>query len=205
MKRLRRLKRSSAMRQSPPATDPQAVSHQPPPTVPPPEPKGLASALERNIEALAERRRQDQAGESDEERLADLITRFAGSMPFVYIHLALVAGWVSINLGLIPGLQPFDPTFVILATVASVEAIFLSTFVLISQNRAAVAADRRAELDLQVSLLAEHEVTRLIQLVTEIGRRLGIEEASNPELDELKRNVAPEAVMERIEESNEEE
>lgn len=92
----------------------------------------------------------------------------------------------------------------ILATVASVEAIFLSTFILISQNRASAAADLRADLDLQIGLLAEHEVTRLIQLTTQIAQRLGIPEAESPELKELERSVAPEAVLERIEESEEE-
>ena len=193
------------MRPSPPATDARTDRRELPPTVPPPEPAGLASALERNIQALAEQKRREHSAESNEDRLANLVTRFAGPMPFIYVHLALLVGWVAVNAGLVPGVRPFDPSFVILATVASVEAIFLSTFVLISQNRAAAAADRRAELDLQVSLLAEHEVTRLIQLVAEIGRRLGIEEADNPELEELKRNVAPEAVMERIEESSEKE
>jgi uncharacterized membrane protein len=174
------------------------------PTVQPPQPGGLASALERNIEALAERRRKESASASFQDRLAEAITRFAGSMTFVAVHAALVIGWVMVNIGLTP-LPAFDPTFVILATVASVEAIFLSTFILISQNRAAVAADRRADLDLQIGLLSEHEITRLIELVTQIGHRLGIEEAYNPELDELKRNVAPEAVLERIEEEIREE
>lgn len=186
----------------PSATDRQSSSGHSGPTVADPQPGGLASALERNIAALAERKRQEQGLASAQDRLADAITRFVGSMLFVYLHLALVGGWVAVNLGVVPGLRPFDPTFVILATVASVEAIFLSTFVLISQNRASVAADRRAELDLQVSLLAEHEVTQLIQLVAQIAQRLDIKDAGNPELDELKRSVAPEAVMERIEESN---
>jgi uncharacterized membrane protein len=170
------------------------------PTVQPPQPGGLASALERNIEALAERRRQEAASGSVQDKLAEAISRFAGSITFVALHAALVAAWVLVNAGLTP-LHPFDPTFVILATVASVEAIFLSTFILISQNRASAAADRRADLDLQISLLSEHEVTRLIELVARIADKLGIEEARNPELDELKRNVAPEAVLERIEES----
>ncbi|CAA9512564.1 MAG: protein of unknown function DUF1003 [uncultured Sphingomonas sp.] len=163
---------------------------------------GLATALERNIEALAERRREETASASFQDKLADAIRRFAGSMAFVAIHAILVIMWVLVNSGL-TALRPFDPTFVILATVASVEAIFLSTFILISQNRASVAADRRADLDLQISLLSEHEVTRLIVLVARIADKLGIEEASNPELDELKRNVAPEAVLERIEEREE--
>jgi uncharacterized membrane protein len=164
---------------------------------------GLATALERNIEALAERRRQETAGASFQDKLANAISRFAGSITFVTIHAALVIAWVLVNVSLTP-FRPFDPTFVILATVASVEAIFISTFILISQNRAAAAADRRADLDLQISLLSEHEVTRLIELVARIADKLGIEEARNPELDELKRNVAPEAVLERIEESESE-
>lgn len=170
------------------------------PTVEPPG--GLASALERNIASLALRRRNEQAAASVRDRVAEAISKFAGSITFVVAHAVLVVGWFVVNAGLIPAVQPFDPTFVILATIASVEAIFLSAFILISQNRAAAIADRRADLDLQISLLAEHEVTQLIKLVTAIAQRLGVEEAANPELQELKRNVAPEAVLERIEESS---
>lgn len=180
------------------------VSTRPPidgPTVRPPQPGGLARALERNIEALAERRRREAAGAGQQERIAEAITRFTGSMRFVYLHLALFGAWVAVNLGAVPGVPRFDPTFVILATWASVEAIFLSTFVLISQNRAAEAADRRADLDLQISLLAEHEVTRLVELTAAIADKLGIAAARDPELEELKRNVAPEAVLDKLEDA----
>jgi uncharacterized membrane protein len=121
-------------------------------------------------------------------------------MTFVYLHAALVVAWVLINVGATP-LRAFDPSFVILATVASVEAIFISTFILISQNRAQAAADRRADLDLQISLLAEHEVTHLIKLVSQIAEKLRIDDAENPELEELKRTVAPEVVLERLEDT----
>jgi uncharacterized membrane protein len=84
--------------------------------------------------------------------------------------------------------------------VASVEAIFLSTFVLITQNRMAAQAEQRAELDLQISLLAEHEITQLVTLVTAMARRMDIAESRNPELPELEQNVAPEKVMDEIEE-----
>jgi uncharacterized membrane protein len=83
--------------------------------------------------------------------------------------------------------------------VASVEAIFLSTFVLISQNRMAAQSARRADLDLQVSLLAEHEVTQLITMVKAIAQRLELEVAADPELPELERDVAPEQVLDVIE------
>jgi uncharacterized membrane protein len=84
--------------------------------------------------------------------------------------------------------------------IASVEAIFLSTFILITQNRMAAKADRRAELDLQVSLLAEHEITKLVQLVAEMAQRMGVPEAGRGDVEELKRTVAPEAVLDAIEE-----
>ncbi len=88
-----------------------------------------------------------------------------------------------------------------LAMFASVEAIFLSTFVLISQNRMAVQADKRADLDLQVSLLAEHEITRLITLVKEIAEKLDVEGWQHPELPELQKDVAPERVLDALEEN----
>ena len=167
-----------------------------PPTIPPPTPNGLNSLLLRNIERMKEVQAQDAAAASFEERVASAISRFTGSLKFVYVHGALYGLWIFANLGWL-GIAPWDPTFVILAMIASVEAIFLSTFILISQNRMAAEAHRRAELDLQVSLLAEHEVTKLVQLVSEIARRLDIEEIS-PETEEMKRTVAPEAVLEAI-------
>ncbi|HEX8579385.1 MAG TPA: DUF1003 domain-containing protein, partial [Allosphingosinicella sp.] len=83
----------------------------------------------RNIEALRERRRAQREGAGLQERVADAITGFTGSMKFVYLHLALFGGWIALNLGAVPGIAPWDPSFVILAMMASVEAIFLSTFV----------------------------------------------------------------------------
>jgi uncharacterized membrane protein len=165
------------------------------------EATGMAGVVERNIRALLERRRVEEKTKGFQDRVADGITRFSGSMMFVYIHLIIYGLWIIINLGWIPFIPKFDPTFVILAMEASVEAIFLSTFVLITQNRMAAMADKRADLDLQVSLLAEHEVTRLIQLVTAISKKMGVEEARNPELDELARDVAPEKVLDTMEEN----
>jgi uncharacterized membrane protein len=161
----------------------------------------LARVLERNIDALLARRRAEQAAQRPADRIADAISRFAGSMAFVWIHAAITVLWVLANQGKLPGVPRFDPDYVKLATAASVEAIFLSTFVLITQNRMAAAADRRADLDLQISLLAEHEVTRLIRLTTAIAERMGVAEARSPDLEELERDVAPEQVLERIAEA----
>jgi uncharacterized membrane protein len=161
---------------------------------------GMARVVERNISALLARRRDEDKRRSLEERLADVVTRFTGSMRFVYLHVVIFGLWIAINVGWLP-LPRFDPSFVILAMAASVEAIFLSTFVLITQNRMAAIGDKRADLDLQVSLLAEHEITRLITLVTAMANRMGIEEGRDPELFELAQDVHPERVLEEMEEN----
>jgi uncharacterized membrane protein len=158
---------------------------------------GMTYVVERNIRALLARRRTEDEQASWQDRLAARITSFTGSMRFVSIHLAIYGLWIVANLPGVP-LPHFDPTYVVLAMVASVEAIFLSTFILITQNRMAAQAERRAELDLQVSLLAEHEITRLITLVTAIAERMGIDTARDPELAELAQDVAPEMVLDTM-------
>jgi uncharacterized membrane protein len=159
----------------------------------------LNSSLKRNIAALRRRRDEEEARASADERIARAITRFSGSMRFVYVHAALYGAWIIANLGWIAGITPWDPTFVVLAMIASVEAIFLSTFILITQNRMAATADRRAELDLQVSLLAEAEITKLVALVSEIAVRMEVPEAKHEDIEEMKRLVQPEAVLDAIE------
>ncbi len=162
-----------------------------------PEASEMNSVLRRNIEAVQRQRMQMERQAGLQERIADFVTSFAGSMWFVYVHAIIVTGWVVINRGWTP-VPAFDDSFVLLATVASVEAIFLSTFILISQNRAAQAADRRADLDLQVSLLAEHEVTRILTLCTEIAKAMKLSAGRDPRLNELKEDVAPEDVLAQI-------
>jgi uncharacterized membrane protein len=169
------------------------------PTYPPPPPHGLSPVLERNIRALQLRRQREEKEATLEERLADAITRFTGSMRFVYLHLVVFGFWIVANLGWVPGVPAWDPSFVVLAMIASVEAIFLSTFVLISQNRMAAAADKRADLDLQISLLAEHEVTRLVTLVSGIADRMGVRTEADADLDEITQDVAPDAVLDELE------
>jgi uncharacterized membrane protein len=159
----------------------------------------MGGIVERNIGALVERRHAEAAARNRQDRVADAISRVTGSMTFVYLHLVVFGLWIVVNLGWIPGLPRFDESFVVLAMVASVESIFVSTFVLITQNRMAALADRRADLDLQVSLLSEHEITRLITLTTAMAAHMGLEEAHAPELDELSRDVAPEHVLDEIE------
>jgi len=161
---------------------------------------GMTPVLERNIRALCARREREAAAAGLQTRIADAITRFTGSLPFVYVHLVVFGFWIIANLGWIPGVPLWDAQFTILAMVASVEAIFLSTFVLITQNRMAEAADKRADLDLQISLLAEHELTELAILLSDVAKKLGVRSAAERAIEEeVKTEVSPEVVLDHIE------
>jgi uncharacterized membrane protein len=157
----------------------------------------LSSSLRRNIETLRARRQQELDAASREEKIANAITNFTGSMRFVYLHVAIYGVWLAANL--IPGIPHFDPTFVVLAMVASVEAIFLSTFVLISQNRAMNMTNKRDDLDLHINLLAEHELTRLIVMVADIAEKLDVRTQAAADLPDITKDVAPDAVLREIE------
>jgi uncharacterized membrane protein len=157
----------------------------------------MAATLRENIAELTARQRAEARRAPLSDRIADRVTRFTGSMTFVVIHLLAYGAWIAVNLGWLPIVRPFDPTFVVLAMEASVEAIFLSTFVLISQNRMAAAADRRADLDLHVNLLAEHELTKLAGLVQQIAGKLDIS-ADDPQLREIEKDIEPVEVLEAL-------
>ena len=158
----------------------------------------MTQVVERNIEALLERERAAERRTSLQERIAAAVTRFMGSLYFIYIHVLIVGAWVVINAGWTP-LPRFDPTFVLLATIASVEAIFLTSFVLMTQNRMQADADRRADLDLQVSLLTEHELTQLAKIVHNLAEHMGSPQSDAPEAAEIRQDVQPEAVLDVLE------
>lgn len=164
----------------------------------------MAEALRENIDRLTARQRDYARNASLSERVAGRITAFTGSMAFVALHVAVFGLWIAINLGAVPIVPRFDPSFVVLAMVASVEAIFLSTFVLISQNRMAAAADRRADLDLHVNLLAEHELTKMAGLVQRIAEKLEIP-VDDAQFKEIRKDIEPAQVLDALDERRREE
>jgi len=131
---------------------------------------------QRNIDSIMKLEKDAIHSRSHAEHIADKITTFAGSTPFLLLHGVWFGAWVIINVGLIPGLNPFDPfPFSFLTLVVSLEAIFLTLLVLMSQNRMIKEADKRTHLDLQLNMLAEQEATALLKLVQRIGTHLGVE------------------------------
>jgi len=158
----------------------------------------LAHVIERNIRTITRLRLQTARERTVQERLADAMTSFSGSMLFVCLHILWFGSWLLVNTGRV-GIPPFDPfPYGLLTMIVSLEAIFLSTFVLISQNRFSDEADRRAELDLQIGLLAEHEITRVLHMLDTIQDKLGIENNADSELADLEMETRPEDVLAEI-------
>ena len=128
-----------------------------------------------NIAAIARLEEDALSNRTRTERASDAVTKFAGGFVFLLLHIFFVGVWIFLNLGFVPGLKPFDPfPFGVLSVVVSSEAVFLTIFVLISQNRMARQAEKRAHLDLQVGMLAEQELTTLLQMQQKICQHLGV-------------------------------
>lgn len=139
-----------------------------------------------NIHAIARLERQARQFRKWPDRIGAGVTRAAGTMVFVGIHALWFAVWIAANVQLLPGVRVFDPyPFSFLTLVVSLEAIFLSVFVLISQNRMSREADRRAQLELQVNLLAEEENTATLEMLRRICEHLGLEVPEEAEVQRL--------------------
>jgi uncharacterized membrane protein len=154
-------------------------------TTPDQNPPSNTKSISRNIEAVAKLEDEFIRNRTAPDRIADFIARFSGSPAFVLLHLVIFSLWILMNLRVVPGVRPFDPyPFMLLSMVVSLEAIFLSTFVLMAQNRMARRADQREHLDLQINLLAEREMTLVLQMLQRISTRLGVHH-STQEFEEL--------------------
>ncbi|MEH1978401.1 MAG: DUF1003 domain-containing protein [Nostoc sp.] len=159
----------------------------------------LSKIIQRNIRTLIRLRLQAANKRNLQDRIADMITSFSGHIVFVYVHIVWFGAWIVLNTGRI-GVHPFDPfPYGLLTMVVSLEAIFLSTFVLISQNRLSEESEYRTNLNLQIALLTEHEVTRVLQMLDAIQDKMGIDNDEDSELADLEMETKPEDVLTEIE------
>ncbi len=158
----------------------------------------LSKIIERNIRTIIHLRTKAAGERSLQDRIADAITSFSGRMIFVYVHIIWFGIWILLNTGWF-GLRAFDPfPYGLLTMIVSLEAIFLSTFVLISQNRLGEETERRADLDLHIGLLTEHELTRVLQMLDAIQDKLNIVDHANSDLADLEMETKPEDVLAEI-------
>jgi len=164
-----------------------------------PDNPALSDVVERNIRTILRLRAQAALDRSLQDRLADGVTQISGHMGFVYFHVAWFGAWLLLNTGRF-GIAPFDPyPYGLLTMIVSLEAIFLSTFVLISQNRISEESDRRADLDLHIGLLNEAELTRVLKMLHAIQEKMGIECDAPHELADLELITKPEDVLAEME------
>lgn len=159
----------------------------------------LSAVIERNIRTIIQLRQKAARKRTLQDRIADAITSVSGRMVFVYVHIVWFVVWILLNTGRL-GVAAFDPfPYGLLTMIVSLEAIFLSTFVLISQNRLSAEAERRADLDLHIGMLTEHELTRVLHMLDAIQDRMGIANEGDSELADLEKETKPEDVLAEIE------
>ena len=142
---------------------------------------------------------------ADEKRsyidiLADRTTALLGSNVFLFVNLLIFISWIVINTGQIPGIEPFDKfPFSLLTTSVSIEAIILAILVLISQNRAAKVADLREEVQLQVNVITEEEITRMMWMLVLLLQKNGIPIPEDKRLQEMLRDTDVEKIEKNME------
>ncbi|SFU75365.1 Uncharacterized membrane protein [Polaromonas sp. YR568] len=152
-----------------------------------------------NVQSMRRVEEAALANRSRADRMAAFIATFCGSMPFVWLHVLAFTCWIGLNTW--PGLAHWDPyPFTFLTLVVSLEAIFLASFILISQNYELRISDRRNQLDLQINLLTEQENTKMIQMLERIAKKVGADTA-DPDVRILKENTDPEKLIAQIEQA----
>ena len=134
------------------------------------------------------------------ERMADWMTTNFGSMAFLLLNVFIFVLWILVNTNQIRGISLFDPfPFSLLTTIISLEAIILAIFVLISQNRNSKVDDLREETHLQINLIAEKEITKLMKMLAILLERQGVVLSQDPELKKLLRPISEEEIEKRLE------
>ncbi|MEL7644646.1 MAG: DUF1003 domain-containing protein [Anaerolineaceae bacterium] len=159
----------------------------------------LVHVLESNIRTSFELQKKARQRRSFEQKLSDRVTSIAGRFSFLYLHLILIVFHILVNSGWF-GNQPYDPfPFSMLIGFINIEVLFLSTFILISQKRDEAETDRRAELDLQMSMLNQYELSRILKMLDELETKLGIAHENDLELQKLIEQLSPKDVLREIE------
>src|SRR6476646_6968323 len=160
--------------------------------------QSVEALTQQNVERVSKLEESAREQRTATDRIAEAIANFCGSMTFVWVHVVWFGAWVVINVApKIPHLDPFPFTF--LTLVVSLEAIFLSTFILISQNHDTKISERRNHLDLQINLLSEQENTKMIRMLQAIAAKVGAEVPEDPHLQALSEETEPEKLARQIE------
>jgi uncharacterized membrane protein len=166
------------------------------------QPRTVEDVVQQNIETIVQLDEAARAQRTVMDRVVDTITAFCGSLTFVWAHLVGFSLWIAYNLGF--GAASFDSyPFSLLTLIVSLEAIFLSTFILISQNRDLKLSERRSQLDLHINLLTEQENTKMLRMLQRIADKIGADVNQDPDIEVLQQTTQPEKLVEQIERASE--
>jgi uncharacterized membrane protein len=161
--------------------------------------RGRPAALDENLETIRAWERAFLQRRTMSERVGDWLNNWVATGTSLILHAAWFGSWILINLGAVPFITPFDPyPFELLTMTVSLEAIFLSLFVLISQNRLSRQTDKRALLDLQIDLLVEREMTGVLELVEALAKHLKVNVADIRELRTLAEKTDIKSLVEQL-------
>jgi uncharacterized membrane protein len=141
-----------------------------------------SSHLQEHIKLILKHEEEFLARRKPAERVGDVLGAFVGSLTFIGIHVLWLTAWMLVNTLNIAHIPHFDPIpFSILDTIVAIEAIFLASFIVMRQSRSSRRSDERDHLILQVLLLAEKEITAVLQIDREIASRIGLSEVAKDE------------------------
>ena len=163
-------------------------------------PRSVDDVTRQNVQVMRELEEAAMARRTTADRVAGFVATFCGSMTFVWLHVVWFGLWIAGNT--LPGFPHVDPfPFTFLTLMVSLEAIFLSAFILISQNYEMRLTERRNQLDLQINLLSEQENTKMLSMLQRIADKLGVEDGDDPTIKVLKEATRPARLIEQIEQA----
>ena len=156
--------------------------------------------IQEHVDLIAKHEQDFLTNRTAAERLGESIAGFAGSLPFVCIHLAVFAGWMIVNTASFSLPRHFDPPpFPLLGTIVAIEAILLASIILMRQSRMSRRAEERDHLMLQVLLLTEKEITAVLGMDRQIAGKVGLQQvADDKEIEQLSQHTSIDDVAQTI-------
>ena len=163
--------------------------------------ENIDKLIDRNLQAVLHTERSVQSESTRGQRIAAYVAAFCGTMTFVWIHVVIITLWISYNTSPWVSVHPDPLPFNFLNFALSIEAVFLSAFILISQNQEARISKQRSHLDLQINLLTEQGNTQMLKMLRSIADKVGAEFEEHPDMQLMEQATQPERLLDQINEA----
>ena len=163
--------------------------------------ESIDTLTDRNLQSILNKERLAQSDSTYGQRFAGYVAAFCGSMTFVWIHVVIFTLWIAYNTSPWVSVHPDPLPFTFLNFALSIEAIFLSAFILITQNREAQIDKQRSHLDLQINLLTEQGNTQMLKILRSIADKVGADFEEDPDMQLMEQTTQPERLLDQINEA----